>query len=82
LLEAGISGVGCLITDISMPIMEGLELRDRVRQMRPELPVFFISARRDLRHGQSVGDAEFFPKPFDGPSLLAAIDRALHDAKV
>lgn len=81
LLESGVSDIDCLVTDISMPIMDGLELRDRVREMRPELAVFLISARRDLPPGEDAAGGTFFPKPFDGPSLLAAIDKALSDAK-
>jgi FixJ family two-component response regulator len=80
-LAAGITGVDCLITDIGMPVMDGFELRDRVKRIRPELPVFLISGRRDLHQEpqiQGVGEAEFFRKPFDGPALLAAIGRALH----
>ena len=82
LLTSGLSDIDCLITDISMPVMDGFELRDRVKQMRPELPVFLISAQRDLAHDRHVAsDVAFFPKPFDGPTLLAAIGKALHAAK-
>jgi FixJ family two-component response regulator len=80
LLASGISDIACLITDICMPVMDGLELRDQVKGIRPELPVFLISAERDARSVQSVGEGEFFPKPFDGPSLLETIGRALGKA--
>lgn len=82
LLTSGMSGIDCLITDISMPVMDGFELRDRVKQMRPGLPVFLISAQRDLAQDRRVAsDVAFFPKPFDGPTLLAAIGKALHASK-
>lgn len=80
LLAASVADIDCLITDIGMPGMDGFELRDRVRQLRPELPVFLISGKRDLEHEQSGAeqrDGTFFRKPFDGVALLAAIDRAL-----
>jgi FixJ family two-component response regulator len=80
LLAGGISDIDCLITDISMPVMDGLELRARVKQLRPDLPVFLISARRDLGQHAGVGAGEFFPKPFDGSTLLAAISKALRNA--
>jgi FixJ family two-component response regulator len=83
LLASGVSNIDCLITDIGMPVMDGFELRDRVKQLRPELPVFLISGQRDLTHDRQVdgqGDTEFFPKPFDGPALLAAIGKALNGA--
>jgi FixJ family two-component response regulator len=80
LLASGVSNISCLITDIGMPMMDGFELRDRVRGLRPELPVFLISGRGDLRHDAQAdgqGGTAFFRKPFDGPALLTAIDSAL-----
>ena len=83
LLASDIASIDCLITDIGMPAMDGFELRARVKQMRPDLPVFLISGRRDLTHerrGDDDGASEFFQKPFDGPTLLAAIGKALQRA--
>ncbi len=79
LLASSVANIDCVITDIGMPVMDGLELRDRVKQLRPELPVFLISGRRDpsYEHPADLADAEFFRKPFDGPALLAAITKAL-----
>lgn len=80
LLASGLSNIDCVITDIGMPAMDGFELRDQVRQLRPELRVFMLSGRRDPSHEQG-GDAlgsDFFRKPFDGPALLAAIAQALN----
>jgi FixJ family two-component response regulator len=80
LLASGVSDVDCVITDIGMPTMDGFELRDAVKQIRPELPVILISGRRDLSQEQNpegLGDSLFFRKPFDGQTLLAAIDNAL-----
>jgi FixJ family two-component response regulator len=83
LLASGASDIDCLITDIGMPTMDGFELRDRVKQTRPELPVFLISGRRDLAAERDIAeqsDSRFFRKPFNGPVLLAAIDKALRGA--
>src|SRR5262249_22961117 len=76
LLASGVAKIACLITDVGMPVMDGFELRDRVKRERPELPVFLISGRRDL-----VGDGpldgrahhDVFRKPFDAKVLLAEI---------
>jgi FixJ family two-component response regulator len=80
LLASGIAKIDCLITDVGMPTMGGFELRDRVRQMRPELPVILISGRRDVAAESAVhprGYSDFFRKPFDGQTLLAAIAQAI-----
>ena len=80
LLASRIADIDCLITDIGMPAMDGFELRDAVKRIRPELQVFLISGRRDLSHARQldvVGDSESFHKPFDGQALLAAIAAAL-----
>jgi FixJ family two-component response regulator len=80
LLASGVKAIDCLITDIRMPGMDGFELRDRLKQLRPELPVFFISGRRELAdHEPSSRDCDgFFRKPFDGTALLSALELALH----
>jgi len=80
LIDAGMSDVDCLISDIGMPGMDGFELRDVVKRVRPDLPVFLITGRHEIGDQQraSAKDiAGFFRKPFDWPALLAAIDGAL-----
>lgn len=80
LLASGVSDIDCVITDVGMPMMDGFELRDAVKQIRPGLPVFLISGRRDLsqeRDADVLSDSQFFRKPFDAQRLLAAIDGAL-----
>jgi FixJ family two-component response regulator len=80
LLAAGLDGFDCLIADIGMPGMDGFELCRVAKSLRPELPVFLITGRHEIADQQraSARDiAGFFRKPFDGPSLLAAVSRAL-----
>ncbi len=71
----------CLITDVRMPGMDGIELQRRVRLERPKLPVIFISAHHDDEIRQRAfdgGAVEFMYKPFDAADLLRAIDRGLN----
>ena len=80
LIDAGLSDVGCLITDIGMPTVDGFELHDLVKKVRPDLPVFLITGRDvagDQRRALVNGTSGFFRKPFDGPALLAAVGNAL-----
>jgi FixJ family two-component response regulator len=80
LLNAGLDGIDCLIADIGMPGMDGFELHQAAKKLRPELPVFLITGRHEIADQQraSAKDiAGFFRKPFDGRSLLAAVSNAL-----
>ena len=80
LLANGLSGVDLIITDIGLPGIDGFELRDRVKQARPDLPVFLITGRHETAdQNRALGISELFRKPFDGQALLAAIDNALRD---
>ena len=69
--------IDCLIVDISMPGMDGIELRDRLKVLRPELPLILITWRHEIaEHLRQHPPAEpFFRKPFDGRLLLDAIAR-------
>jgi FixJ family two-component response regulator len=80
LLDGGLSGIDCFITDIGMPGVDGFELHDLVKKVRPELPVFLLTGRDvvgDQQRALINGAAGFFRKPFDGPALLAAVSKSL-----
>jgi FixJ family two-component response regulator len=78
LLDAGLNGLDALITDIGLPDVDGFELRDRVLEARPGLPVFLITGRHELAdQTRPRGAAGFFRKPFDADELLSAVQHAL-----
>jgi FixJ family two-component response regulator len=83
-LQSGtLAGANCLITDVRMPGMDGIELQRRIRLERPELPVVFISAHQDDEARQRAldeGAIRFLYKPFDGAELLRTIEAALKDS--
>jgi FixJ family two-component response regulator len=73
----------CLITDVRMPGMDGLELQRRVRLERPELAIILISAHHDEATRQRAldeGAAGFLSKPFDAAELLGRIELALNES--
>jgi len=80
-LQSGtLAAAGCMITDVRMPGMDGLELQRRVRLERPELAVILISAHYDEATRQRAldqGAAGFLSKPFDAAELLGTIELAL-----
>ena len=74
----------CLITDVRMPGMDGIELQRRVRLERPQLPIIFISAHYDdetRQRGLDRGAVAFLYKPFDAAELLGAIQTALNNSR-
>jgi len=71
----------CLILDIAMPGMSGPELQQELKRRGKEIPIIFITGRRDEAIRAQVlkqGAAGFLLKPFRDTDLLAAIETALH----
>jgi FixJ family two-component response regulator len=85
-LQSGkLAEAGCLITDVRMPGMDGIELQHRVRFNRPELPVIVIAGHRDeemRRKALEGGAFAFLYKPFDPGDLLAAVNRAMSSSSL
>jgi FixJ family two-component response regulator len=71
---------GCVVVDIRMPGMSGLELQQRLSQAGLLLPVIVISAHGDVaaaRQAFLANAIDFIEKPFDSSQLLTAIETAL-----
>ena len=83
-LNSGVMAhAACLIADVRMPGIDGIELQRRIRLQRPALPVIFISAHYEEEVRQQAfqgGAADFFYKPFDAANLLEAIRQAVREA--
>ncbi len=70
--------IGCLITDIDMPVMDGFELLRIVHAERPDLPIILITGHPDMINRSSpLGEYRMFHKPFDTRELLEAVSEAL-----
>jgi RNA polymerase sigma factor (sigma-70 family) len=71
---------GCMVVDLRMPGMSGVELLERLRQRACTLPAIVVTAHGDVANTRSsflAGAADFFEKPIDNDALLAAIRKAL-----
>jgi two-component system cell cycle sensor histidine kinase/response regulator CckA len=69
-----------MLTDVVMPLMDGITLANRVRAMRPEMPVIFVSGYMD---GILVPEAErtaFLRKPWRATQLASEVDKMLGTA--
>jgi len=75
-----LSQTDCLIADVRMPGMSGLELQDRLSAAGRSIPIVFISAHEDKEaraRGLRAGAIDFLQKPFSEDSLLGAISICL-----
>lgn len=75
----------CLVLDISLPGLNGLDLQERVARERIDMPIIFITGHGDVPktvRAMKGGAIEFLTKPFTDEALLRAIGQALERSKV
>jgi FixJ family two-component response regulator len=73
---------GCLIVDIRMPGMSGIELQAKLKADRCRIPIIFVTAHGDAKmriQAMRDGAVEFLTKPFDNAVLLETIHAAVED---
>jgi FixJ family two-component response regulator len=82
--QARAPGLGCLVLDVSLPDLTGLELQQRLASDEIELPIIFITGHGDVPmsvRAMKAGAVEFLTKPIDDDALLRAIDDAVAKCK-
>jgi len=83
----------CLVLDVSLPDLNGLDLQNRIAADRTDMPIIFITGHGDVPmtvRAMKAGAVEFLTKPFEDETLLSAIRNAIgrsqttldHEAKV
>ena len=71
---------GCIVTDIRMPEVDGLELQRKLKALKNTMPVIVITGHGDVAlavEAMKAGAIDFIEKPFDDEGLLATIRSAL-----
>jgi FixJ family two-component response regulator len=79
LASGRVSQTGCLILDIMMPGMSGPELQSELKRQQLEVPIIFVTARRDemvRKHMLERGAIDCLFKPFGATALLDALKTA------
>ena len=75
---------GCVLLDVRMPQMSGLEVLERLRASRPDLPVIMMTGHGDVAMAVGAmksGAVDFVEKPFQDEPLLASVESALSIAE-
>ena len=70
----------CLVSDVKMPGISGLDLQDKLAETSCPIPMIFITGHGDIPmsvKAMKKGAVEFLPKPFEDAALLAAVEEAL-----
>jgi RNA polymerase sigma factor (sigma-70 family) len=71
---------GCLVLDMRMPGMSGMELQEELALISDGIPIVFITAHGDIPmtvRAMKAGAIEFLPKPFEEQALLGAVEQGL-----
>jgi len=80
-LEEYVPGTpGCLLLDVRMPEMSGLELQEQLRKHKVDIPIIFITGHGDVpmaTRAMKAGAVEFLTKPFNDQTLLDSIQNAI-----
>ncbi|MBU0621773.1 MAG: response regulator [Gammaproteobacteria bacterium] len=77
---AGLNQPGCLILDVRMPLMSGLELQRTLNERNIQLPVIFLTGHADVTiavQAMKFGASDFIEKPFKDQTLLDAVSHAV-----
>ena len=70
----------CLVLDVHLPDLTGLELQQRIAELQIDLPIVFITGRGDIPmsvRAMKAGALEFLQKPFDDEALIEAIRQGI-----
>ena len=74
----------CLIVDLTLPGISGLELLRRLRKSRDQLPVILLAQGSDVRtavEAMLAGAVDFIEKPYTNATVLKRVRRLLHDPR-
>lgn len=83
-LEAASGILGCVLTDVRMPDMDGLALQRRLNERGLHVPVIVMTGQGDISiavRAMKEGAMDFLEKPFNDSDLLAAVERALAEGE-
>ncbi len=81
LAHGNLDDLSCIVLDVNMPTMSGIELRRRLKDLGSTVPVIFITALDSVavrREATDLGCAGFLHKPFSGHELIDAVRKSIN----
>jgi len=79
--EAASGALTCIVSDVRMPRMSGIEMQQELKRRNVQLPLVFVTAHADVPQAVEAmrnGAANFIEKPFDPATLVQALQAALN----
>lgn len=80
-----VAAPSCLVLDVALPDLSGLDLQKRIAEDRIDMPIIFITGYGDVPvtvRAMKAGAVEFLTKPFNDDALLSAIQLAIERSRV
>jgi FixJ family two-component response regulator len=77
--------VGCLVLDVSLPGLDGIELQRKLLEAREAMPIVFLTGHGDIPmsvRAMRAGASNFLTKPVNAEDLCAAVRQAMHEATI
>ncbi len=84
LASPALAQAGCVVADVRMPEMDGLELQQRLKEQGSALPVILMTGHAEVPlavKAMKAGAVDFLEKPFEDSQLVDSVNRALERAK-
>ena len=76
------NGIGCLLLDVQMPGLSGMDLQEELNRADYHMPIVFITGHGDIPmsvEAMKKGAVDFLTKPFDDKELLLAVEKAIEE---
>jgi FixJ family two-component response regulator len=78
-------GVGCIVLDVQMPGLNGMDLQDALNKADYSMPIIFITGHGNIPmsvQAMKRGAVDFLPKPFDDEELVQAVQKAIEKDRI
>jgi FixJ family two-component response regulator len=78
-------GIGCIVLDVQMPGLSGMDLQDELSRADYSMPIIFITGHGNIPmsvQAMKRGAVDFLPKPFDDEELVQAVKKAIEKDRI